>query len=533
MELAGLSLSEADGQIFLRGQPQEGRAPVDSATLQAMLVQSGYGECAMDEAALAAAATDCNTKQTPFVVQIAEKRDARIEVQIAPDEMAAQLSLTPPQGGKPASIEDIIRALTEAGVVFGVDQDALRQACELGSTAPIPVACGKSPEDGTDASFEELSPQTVDRAPKVDAMGFIDYREHGAITLVHAGTPLMRRTPATLGVEGHTIRGQVLPPRPGHDEPFAAELSGAQVDDKDANLLTASITGQPVRVRCGVSVEPVLRVAEVNLATGNIYFDGTVQVEGEVIQGMKIEAGGDIVVGGTVDGAVLEAGGNIQVCGGVISNARLRARGSVSARFAESSQIYAGTVIDLNDMALECDLQALNQIIVGTKAPQRGRLTGGSAKAMMLVKAPLFGSNKGGMTHVVVGANPELELQYQTLQQRIEKEKTNEENLQKLVQHLTAIGDPKGMLDRVKVSWRQAMQTWGKSLAERGELDKELARTRNAKVEVSMGVVGGVDLAFGVTKVRLRKDYATGRFSVDPDGRIVFTDPQGKASPAS
>jgi uncharacterized protein (DUF342 family) len=126
-----------------------------------------------------------------------------------------------------------------------------------------------------------------------------------------------------------------------------------------------------------------------------------------------------------------------------------------------------------------------------------------------------------------------LELQYQTLQQRIEKEKTNEENLQKLVQHLTAIGDPKGMLDRVKISWRQAMQTWGKSLAERGELDKELARTRNAKVEVSMGVVGGVDLAFGVTKVRLRKDYATGRFSVDPDGRIVFTDPQGKASPAS
>jgi uncharacterized protein (DUF342 family) len=532
MEIAGITLSEADGQIFLRGQPHEGRAPVDSAALQAMLVQSGYGECAMDDAALEAAANDCNTKQTPFVVQIAEKRDARIEVQIAADEMAAQLSLIPPQGGKPASIEDVIRALAEAGVVFGVDQEALRQACELGSTSPIAVACGKIPQDGIDSSFEELVPQTMDRAPKVDEMGFIDYREHGSITLVQAGAPLMRRTPATMGFEGLTIRGQVLPPRPGRDEPFSSELPGAQVDDKDANLLTAAITGQPVRVRCGVSVEPVLRVAEVNLATGNIYFDGTVQVEGEVNQGMKIQAGGDILVGGTVDGALLEAGGNIQVSGGVIANARLRAKGSVSARFAESSQIYAGTVIALNDMALECDLQALNQIIVGAKTPQRGRLTGGTAKAMMLIKTPMLGSNKGGVTQVVVGANPELELQYKTLQERIDKEKSNEENLQKLVQHLSSIGDPKGMLDRVKVSWRQAMQVWGKSLAERGELDNELARTRNAKVEVGIGVMGGVDLAFGTTKVKLRKDYAAGRFSVDPDRHIVFTDPQGKSLPA-
>jgi len=533
MALTGLSLTEADGQIFLRGLPQEGRAHFDSADLQAMLVQAGYGACLVDEAALTAAANDCNTKKTPFVVQIAEKRDAGIEVLIADDDMAAQLSLTPPQGGKPATIDDVIRALTDAGVVFGVDQEALRQACELGSTAPLAVACGKRPEDGTDASFEELAPQTVDRAPKVDAMGFIDYREHGAISIVHAGTPLMRRTPATMGVKGLTIRGEVLVPRPGRDEPFSTELSGSQVDEEDANLLTASITGQPVRVRCGVSVEPVLRLAEVNLATGNIYFDGTVQVDGDAIQGMKIQAAGDIVVAGTVDGALLEAGGNIQVGGGVIANADLRARGSVNARFAENSHIYAGTVITLSDMALDCDLQALNQIIVGVKAPQRGRLTGGSAKAMMLVKAPLLGSNNGGATHVVVGANPELELQYKNLQQRIEQEKTNEQNLHKLVQHLGAIGDPKGMLDRVKTSWRQAVQVWSKSLAERTELDKELAHTRNAKVEVGLGVAGGVNLAFGASKVKLRKDYAAGSFALDTDGRVVFRDPQGKATPAS
>jgi uncharacterized protein (DUF342 family) len=131
-----------------------------------------------------------------------------------------------------------------------------------------------------------------------------------------------------------------------------------------------------------------------------------------------------------------------------------------------------------------------------------------------------------------VGANPALELEYQTLQQRIDKEKANEENLQKLVQHLGAIGDHKGMLERVKVSWRQAIQVWGASLVERGELEKELALTRNAKVELGVGVVGGVDLAFGGTKARLNKDYGPGSFSIDTDGRVAFTDPGGKATPA-
>lgn len=531
MEFVGISLSETDGQVFLRSQPQPDRAPVDVAALHAMLAQAGYGDCACDEAALASAAHDCNTRTTPFVVQVAQRRDAGIEVHISTDEMAAQVSLTPPRGGKPASIEDIIRALTEAGVVFGVDQAALQQACEVGSTTPIAVASGKTPQDGKDAIFEELVPETMDRAPKLDAKGFIDYREHGGITLVEPGTPLMRRTPATVGVEGQTIRGQVLPPHPGRDEPFASQLAGTQIDEKDGNLLKASVTGRPVKVHSGVMVESVLRVAEVNLATGHIYFGGTVHVDGEVIQGMKIQASGDIVVDGTVDGGLLDAGGDIHVSGGVISKARLRAGGAVSARFAESSHIYAGTVIALNDMALECDLQALNQITIGVKAPQRGRLVGGIARAMMLVKVPILGSNKGGVTQVLVGANPELELEYQTLQQRIDQEKANEENLQKLVQHLGAIGDPKGMLERVKTSWRQAVQVWGASLVERGELEKELALTRNAKVEIGVGVVGGVDLAFGGTKARLNKDYGPGSFSIDTDGRVAFTDPSGKATP--
>ena len=138
------------------------------------------------------------------------------------------------------------------------------------------------PENGRDTGFDPLLTFTANRAPKVDDNGLIDYREHSGILVVHPGEPLMRRIPPTPGVAGHTVKGRELPPRPGVDTPFAAQINGAKTASHDPNLLEAASVGQPVLVNCGVNVEPLLRVAEVNMTTGNIHFDGTVQVDGEI-----------------------------------------------------------------------------------------------------------------------------------------------------------------------------------------------------------------------------------------------------------
>ncbi|MHB8948684.1 MAG: DUF342 domain-containing protein [Rhodoferax sp.] len=532
MDLPGISFSETDGQVFLRCEPALERAPVDSAALKTLLTLAGFGDLLLHEEAIASAARDCTNTQEPFERLVAQRSDAAIQIQIAPDEMAADISFTSAHGGKALAMEDLMRALVEAGVLFGVDEAALQQAWACGGDAgPVRVARGVSPEDGMDTVFEELIPEPIDRAPKLDENGLIDYREHGCIAMVQSGAPLMRRIPPTPGVVGHSIRGRVLAPHAGHDEPFAAALAGAQVASNDPNLLQAAVSGMPVRVKSGIMIEPILRVAEVNMTTGNIHYDGTVQIDGDVLQSMKVQASGDIVVGGMVDGGLLEAGGNIKVTGGVIAHAKLRAGGSVSARFAQGVHIYAGTVIALDDMALECELQSLNQIIIGVAAPTRGRLIGGSATAMMLIKTPLLGSAKAGVMQLVLGANPELEAKYQALQERAAKEKLVEENLEKIAKQLTATGDPKGLLERVKASRAHAVQVWGKSLVELAELEKQIALGRAARVEVGIGVVGAADILFGKLKARLRQEFGAGNFSVDADGQVVFIDAGGFAVP--
>ena len=531
MDFEGISFTDAQGQIFLRHQPVARRQPVDVAALSGLLVLSGYAGCAVNEEAMVRAAQDCNTLSSAFVVQVAELVDAQVTVAIAHDEMSAQISFSPAQGGKKATVDDVLQALSAAGVMFGIDHAAVAQACVAGLANGIAVASGSPAVDGTDTAFEALTAKTADRAPKVDANGLIDYREHGGIHLVTAGTPLMRRIPPTPGVLGHTVRGRDLPARPGLNEMFALKMVGTQVASDDSNLLQAAVAGQPVLIHRGVQVEPVLRVAEVNLTTGNIYFDGTVQIDGEVMQGMKVQASGDIVVGGTVDGGLLEAGGDVQVAFGIIAQARVQAGGAVGARFAENCSIQAGTVITLNEMALQCTLESFNQIVIGEKSPQRGRLIGGNTTAAMLLRVPLLGSDKGDLTRVTVGANAALEREFKALEERLELEKIAEENLQKLVNQLAANGDPKGMLERVKVSWKQAVQVWSQSLAERVDLQKQLDRMLLAKLQVGMGVEGAADITLGSKTARLRKDMGKGVFSLDADQGLVFTGASGAPTP--
>ncbi len=528
MEIAGVTLTETDGQIFLRHQPVAGREPVDKAALLALLEGAGCAECALLEDEIARAANDCNTVDKPFVLHVADRRNASIQVSVAADEMGAQVCLLPPQGGKDASMDDVVRALTEVGVVFGIDADALAQVCGSERGHAVTVAKGVLAENGHDTVFETLLPPSSDRAPKVNADGLIDYREHGGIVVVHPGEALMRRIPATPGVAGHTVRGRDLPPRPGLDVPFASQLAGTQVASNDPNVLQAAAIGQPVLVEHGAMVEPVLHLAEVNMASGNVHFDGTVQVDGDVLHGMLVQASGDIVVRGTVDGGVLEAGGDVHVASGIIAQARVQAKGAISARFAENCTLHAGTVIALDDMALECQLESLNQIIIGAKQPHRARLVGGHATATMLLRVPLLGSNKGGITHVVVGVDHALEAQMQELALRLEKEKGVEENLQKLVKQLGTAGDPKGMLERVNAAWRQAVQQWSKSLAERGVLEQQLARLRAATVAVGVGVDGAADLVVCNKPARLRSEFSDGVFSIDAENKVLFTDTAGK-----
>jgi len=525
-ECPGLTFSEVEGRLLVVLEPVTERPPLDVETLRRLLGEAGYGDWYVFEEALGWLVERYNLAGGDFDLPLAERRDGSFSLAISADAMSAWVDMVPARGGKAVLPEEIFAAFGAAGITFGIDPTAVETACASVVPARVEVATGVAAQNGEDTRFELLVSDTRDRVPQMDEHGLIDFRELGAIPLVVADQPLMQRIPPTNGRDGHNVRGELLVAAPGRNEPFVDSLLGAHVAKTDVNLLCAVVNGQPVRCGNGVMVEQVLRVRNVDIASGNISFDGTVHVEGEVLPGMKVYATGDIIVTGVVDGGDLDAGGDVRIGGGVIAQAKVRAGGSVSARFVENANIFAGTAIAIDDAALQGDLQAMNQIVVGIKSKQRGRLVGGSARAMLLVQAPILGAATGGVTNVQLGVNPVLEAQYQDLLQRIEKQKADEANLEKLIKHLSAQGDKAGMLQRVKASWQQAVQAWGRLLPEKEALEDQLALIEGARLVVGVGVSGAVDMTFGKKSIRLRRNVDAGTFSADGE-KIVFTDPAG------
>ena len=528
-----ISFTEDKGQIFLHCQPLPGQTPLDLLILQTMLNENGFGQCVMDSIALETAVADFNQRTDPFILEIGRRIDAAVVVQIAADEMSAHISLTPAQGGKALVSNNIVHALKDAGVVQGFDPGSIVAALAQEKCEHVLVASGKPPVHGNPAFFEVLITLAGSQTPEPDAEGHIDYREHVGISLVEPNTPLVRRTPATPGKEGFSVKGKKLPATPGKDDPFPSDLAGTKFDEANPNLLLAAIAGHPVAIATAIYVDPLIRVPEVNLATGHIHFNGAVQVDGDVTQGMKIQATGNVVVSGVVEASTIETDGDILIKGGVIAHAHLIAGGMVVARFAEGASIIAGKNIVIEEMALECNLQAHDQILVGLKVPQRGRLVGGVTKALLLIKAPFIGSDKGGLTRVVVGVNEALENAHRALQFSIAEKQTNEDSLRKIIIQLTKTGDPKKLLDRVKASLLDTQRSSMELMKESNIIDEQLSHLRQSKVEVTQGTSGTVEVTVANHKVRLAKEYGRGTFTLSEQYRILHVDPKGFAGIAT
>src|SRR5690606_3659505 len=335
-------------------------------------------------------------------IEIAHCVDASLQIMISLDGLSARLTLIPPKGGQPATKAEVLALIQSKGIVEGVLVDEINRAIADGKADELVIARGREPVPGEDGELESLLPEARERVPSVSASGRTDYRDLGEVQIVRAGDALMRRHPPTRGIEGMGVLGRPIPAKAGRDARFTPGLRGVAPSPDDPDLLGAATDGPPRRVKGGIMVEPIYTVDAVNLATGNIHFDGTVRVRNDVQAGMTIIATGDIEVGGTVEPATLEAGGNIVVKGGVMgglggktagkdmSAHAIRCGGSISASYAQQARISAGDSIFIDDMAMQCQLDATNHIRIGNY--RRGHIIGGLTRACLSIHARVIGA---------------------------------------------------------------------------------------------------------------------------------------------
>jgi uncharacterized protein (DUF342 family) len=338
-------------------------------------------------------------------------------VGIDPDGSAAYLTvkLRPQQA---LNHHDILQALARAGVCVGIMEDVVQAALSNPPSTPVCIARALAPVPGQHGRCQSAVEALKARHRVVHDAHSSNFREMGDILVVGTGEILLSRTPPTPGQDGKTVRGDPIPAVAGVPAQFPAFGTGIGIDPEHPDQLIALQAGQ-VRQQGGtLSVEPVLTLARVDLSSGNIRFPGHVLVSGDVTSGMQIDATGDVVVKGMVEtGAVIVARGDIVVHGGVKGQTgsageldalatRLHAQQHVQVRFAENASLEAGDCIQVMGYAMQSQLVAAQQVIVGKPGSGSGRIVACRIRAGTLIQTGTLGLERGGANHLAVGFHP-------------------------------------------------------------------------------------------------------------------------------
>ncbi len=522
-----------DGRLLACFDPAgRGASQLDQDRLADAIANAGWGDLQKDPGALESLLKLAACAREPFQIQIAERRDASCTVTVADDAMTAKMDLTPAFGGAEPTRVQVDAALQQAGVVSGVLDDVIDRILTLGCAQGVVVARGRVAIAGRPAEFHSLLPSVQTRGPTVDERGIADYRELGTLVTVRAGDPLMRRVPAVPGVAGEDVFGRVIPAPSVADPDFSAAITGASPSADDPQVLLADIAGQPMPIVRGVTVHPTISVPAVDLHSGNIDVDGTVNVRGDVAAGMHVRATGDVFVAGTVEAATIEAGGSITIAAGAIgrvdgrgasssNQARLAAGGTVTVRFCENAIISAGADLQIGEFALHSDLTAGQRITIGAPGGRRSQLIGGVARAGVALQVGVLGSNAGVPTQVEVGYEPEAHAQVAAIQQEIARNETRLESLHQVLAYTETLTDEhhRELRERALRSLEASEQTHVELLDRLAEARARLVMCADPRVVVGQAAHAGVELRLGHRTMRTPDDSAAGDFML-VDGEI-------------
>jgi uncharacterized protein len=329
----------------------------------------------------------------------------RQELKVANGGMEVHLTLVPMSketgGHVVPSLAELEMWIREQGIKSELDLAAIKTAIDRakeGLTAEAIASRGRPPRQGQDGYIEYLMDYGNAVAPKLSDAGTVDLRA-SLIRNVKPGDPLAIIHSPTAGEPGLDIWGKWVPATAGKAlEPRLG--ANTQKSPNDLNLVIAQTAGH-VRL-----VEGVLEVQEfylvpgdIDYGTGNIAFEKSVLIQGDVKSGFSVDAGGDLEVTGLVEDCLIKSQGKVRIGGGFTGQGKglIQARGDVQIGYIRNQHVKSEKTIMVQKEAVNSRLQARQSITVS------GLLAGGRVQARYAIECQVAGTETGTPTQIEAG----------------------------------------------------------------------------------------------------------------------------------
>jgi len=540
-------VANAKNNIDLQLIPIKNGDAITEASIIELISESQYSKLRLNTANLKNAIAELKDVLKPLLdkqtgreiqYQILERIDATIAVFIDGDEMGATADITAAQGGKHLSAKAILTAAQSAGVKKGFSKEELVKLAQLAARAKpnnhvtLQIASGKVAVNGKDAEIKPLVESVQSRIlrPKKREDGSVDMRDLGDIICVKVGDPLAKKIPPTEGKKGYTVTATPLTPEPGNDVPLISG-EGTCISASNKNVLVSEKVGLPKIINNGMEVDEIYKIKNVTVATGNINFTGSVIIDGDVNEGMKVIASGDVTIGGFVESAMVEAGGDITISGGIIGrkhdtektkvtdvsmSVSVNAKGNIYAKYCQYAEIGCSKDVRIEKQLLHSSLNIQGGLTVGSDEKSNGKIIGGYIKAGTFVSAGIIGATAGSNTiihfeHEIL----KLKEQMKRIDAKLTLDSSKTDELRSAASKLKRLPKDKlrpEVLAKVVSTYQFHAKRMGETLVEKEMLEKAtLDYMENIYIEATEKLHHGVQLIIDTFNDRSRREYGPSR----------------------
>lgn len=521
---AFFQLVQKDDGVYLKSYPAlQGGAPLSMEDIMQYLEQKKIMDVQLGDIAsfVEKAAQQKNAEKKILSENRLPEKEFPL-ITMDPERKFAKLRLYPPSnGGMRISSDEIMDRMGQLGIKYGILTENIKLMLKgrLYCTDVL-IAKAKPPVQGSDAVVTYHFDVDKTCKPAMDESGNVDFHQLDMIENVGEGQLLATLQPADLGTPGTDVTGGELKPKKVK-QLFLKHGKNIHLSE-DGCEMYSDVSGNVTLVEDTVFVSDQYEVpADVGPSTGDIEYDGSVVVKGNVLTGYSIKATGDITVNGVVEGASLITDGKIVLKRGIQGKgeAALQAGGDVISNFIESASVTCGGKI-MTEAIMHSKVTAEDDIVVKGK---RGMIAGGSLKTKTKIEAKTIGSTMGTRTELQVGIDPKLVEQHRLLEKEVEQLTSEREGLMQNVLLLKKRMDAKGKLDDEKMA---SLKKTGKRIqeidarleenaAEREVLEVELNKKDNGRIIAENIVYPGVKMTISNVSNTIKSEVQHSAFVRD------------------
>ncbi len=336
--------------------------------------------------------------------------DRRILIRLSKDKLKAFIKLKSSPFEKNRVLkENILKALEEQKIKFGILEENINYLCETQSQQQVIVAQGIEPKQGKSGKLEyKLDIFHKEKTLTEEEDGTIDFKEINKYKTIKKGSIIAEIVPSTKGEAGKTVLGETIPAEDGKE--LEIKLSeGAKISD-DKRYIISDREGLPILTKKKeISVSNLLVIqGSVDYSTGNINFPGDVWIGGDILDEFSVNADGTIIIKGNVYNAKVEStNGDIKMDKGVNGdgNAFIKAKGNIYAKFLEGAKVYCGGDLNVSTDIMHSTVYANGNVICRRG---KGMITGGYIGVGKIIDCNILGSQSYTPTIIDLGVDMKL-----------------------------------------------------------------------------------------------------------------------------